>query len=119
MEYPFIICVWLLGVSYAKILFNSFPRLSRYFPDSSLLIVTGLIFGGLFRLIDTPIIDKTAYQLSADLFFLFLLPPIVFEAGYFMPKRVFFDNAGIILVFAVIGTLWNTFAIGQCLCITV
>lgn len=45
-------------------------------------------------------------------FFTFLLPPIMLEAGYFMPKKAFFNNIGTILTYAVIGTLFNAFAIG-------
>lgn len=50
--------------------------------------------------------------LTPDIFFLFMLPPIVMDAGYFMPNRRFFDNLGAILLFAVLGTIWNAVSIG-------
>jgi solute carrier family 9 (sodium/hydrogen exchanger), member 3 len=58
------------------------------------------------------IAGQTDYHLDARTFFLVLLPPIILEAGYFMPIRAFFDNIGTILLFAVVGTIWNAVAIG-------
>ncbi|KAF3839436.1 hypothetical protein F7725_018153 [Dissostichus mawsoni] len=50
--------------------------------------------------------------LDSRLFFLCLLPPIILDAGYFLPIRPFMENLGTILMFAVVGTLWNAFFIG-------
>ncbi|KAL2077763.1 hypothetical protein ACEWY4_027267 [Coilia grayii] len=52
---------------------------------------------------------------DTDAFFLFLLPPIVMDAGYFLPGWLFFNNLGTILLYAVPGTLWNALAIGYLL----
>lgn len=41
------------------------------------------------------------------------------NAGYFMPNRAFFRNWDSILVFAVVGTIFNTLTIGIALCILV
>uniref|UniRef100_A0A8C8CMF9 Sodium/hydrogen exchanger n=1 Tax=Oncorhynchus tshawytscha TaxID=74940 RepID=A0A8C8CMF9_ONCTS len=74
---------------------------------SCLLIVVGLLVGGLIKVIgeEPPVLDS-------QLFFLCLLPPIILDAGYFLPIRPFTENVGTILVFAVIGTLWNAFFMG-------
>ncbi|KAK2565796.1 Sodium/hydrogen exchanger 2 [Acropora cervicornis] len=37
---------------------------------------------------------------------------IVLEAGYFLQDRAFFDNIGTILLYAVVGTIFNTFTVG-------
>ena len=52
---------------------------------------------------------------QTDAFFLYILPPIVMEAGYFMPKRFFFANAGTILLYAFVGTIFNAMATGGAL----
>lgn len=77
-------------------------------PESCLLIVVGLLVGGaIYGVRHAP-----PPTLSADAFFLFLLPPIVLDAGYFLPGRLFFENLGTILLYAVPGTLWNALGIG-------
>ncbi len=74
------------------------------------MIILGLIVGGLLYV--TKLAEQKAYVLNSDTFFLFLLPPIILEAGYFMPNRPFFDNIGTILLFALANTLFNTILIG-------
>jgi sodium/hydrogen exchanger-like protein 3 len=44
-----------------------------------------------------------------------MLPPIIFDAGYFMPNRLFFDHLGTILLMAVVGTIFNAMCIGAAL----
>ena len=56
--------------------------------------------------------EQRIYTLNSDMFFLFLLPPIVLETGYFLPKRAFFDNLGTILLLAVLNKIFNTMCIG-------
>lgn len=77
-------------------------------PESCLLITVGLLVGGLIELAG----EKVPPVLDSQLFFLCLLPPIILDAGYFLPIRPFMENLGTILMFAVVGTLWNSFFIG-------
>ena len=80
-------------------------------PESCVLICLGLVVGGVAYSIDK---DHRIEQLlfNPDTFFLFILPPIVMEAGFFMPKEPFFENLGTILTYAIIGTIFNALAIG-------
>ncbi|MBN3299352.1 SL9A5 protein, partial [Amia calva] len=97
--------------SLAKILFHLSNSVTRLVPESCLLILLGLGLGGIVLAAT----NKPEYHLHPEHFFLFLLPPIVLDSGYFMPSRLFFDNLGAILMYAVVGTLWNSFATGLCL----
>lgn len=87
--------------------FHLNKKLSHIFPESCLLIIIGVIIGVILFFV-----QKHDNQLDAKMFFLILLPPIILDAGYFMPNRSFFDNLGTILLYAVIGTLLNTLWIG-------
>ena len=44
-------------------------------------------------------------EFNNEIFFTFILPPIIFAAGYNLRKSLFFENFGIISFFGVIGTL--------------
>ncbi|KAJ7304277.1 hypothetical protein JRQ81_011818, partial [Phrynocephalus forsythii] len=107
---PFEISLWILLACLMKLGFHVIPTISSIVPESCLLIVVGLLVGGLIKAVgeDPPI-------LKSDIFFLFLLPPIILDAGYFLPLRQFTENVGTILIFAVVGTLWNAFFVGSLL----
>uniref|UniRef100_A0A672HR57 Sodium/hydrogen exchanger n=1 Tax=Salarias fasciatus TaxID=181472 RepID=A0A672HR57_SALFA len=108
IQTPFEISLWVLLASLMKLGFHLIPRLSGIVPESCLLIVVGLLVGGLIRLAG----EKVPPVLDSRLFFLCLLPPIILDAGYFLPIRPFMENMGTILMFAVVGTLWNAFFVG-------
>uniref|UniRef100_H2SST5 Sodium/hydrogen exchanger n=1 Tax=Takifugu rubripes TaxID=31033 RepID=H2SST5_TAKRU len=104
---PFEISLWILLALLMKLGFHIIPRVSGIVPESCLLIVVGLLIGGIIRAM-----DEEAPVLDSKFFFLYLLPPIILDAGYFLPIRAFTENLGTILMFAVVGTLWNAFFVG-------
>ncbi|XP_047934685.2 sodium/hydrogen exchanger 5 isoform X1 [Anser cygnoides] len=111
VQVPCLVAAWILVASLAKIVFHLSRKVTSIVPESCLLILLGLGLGGIVL----AVAKKAKYQLEPNMFFLFLLPPIVLDSGYFMPSRLFFDNIGAILTYAVVGTLWNSFTTGTAL----
>uniref|UniRef100_A0A8B9WJU6 Sodium/hydrogen exchanger n=1 Tax=Bos mutus grunniens TaxID=30521 RepID=A0A8B9WJU6_BOSMU len=108
VQIPFEITLWILLASLAKIGFHLYHKLPTIVPESCLLIMVGILLGGIIFGVD----EKSPPAMKTDVFFLYLLPPIVLDAGYFMPTRPFFENIGTIFWYAVVGTLWNSIGIG-------
>ncbi|XP_076336569.1 putative Na(+)/H(+) antiporter nhx-9 isoform X2 [Tachypleus tridentatus] len=92
---PYIISLWIFVAGLAKI-------------ESCVLIVVGVLIGLLLFFTGL----KHVGPLTSEVFFLYMLPPIILDAGYFMPNRLFFDNMASILMYAVVGTIWNALTIG-------
>ncbi|XP_041858483.1 sodium/hydrogen exchanger 2 [Melanotaenia boesemani] len=111
IQIPFEITLWMLLASFAKIGFHVYHKITVWVPESCLLISIGLIVGGIMHSVN----EEPPAALTSNVFFLYMLPPIVLDSGYFMPTRPFFENIGTLLWFAVVGTLWNSIGIGMSL----
>ncbi|XP_034550315.1 sodium/hydrogen exchanger 2 isoform X2 [Notolabrus celidotus] len=111
IQIPFEITLWILLASFAKIGFHVYHKITIWVPESCLLITIGLIVGGIMHSVN----EEPPAVLSSNVFFLYMLPPIVLDSGYFMPTQPFFENIGTVLWFAVVGTLWNSIGIGMSL----
>ncbi|KAJ7973418.1 Sodium/hydrogen exchanger [Quillaja saponaria] len=77
---------------------------NRWVNESITALVIGLSTGVIILLISG---GKSSHLLvfSEDLFFIYLLPPIIFNAGFQVKKKQFFVNFITIVMFGAIGTL--------------
>jgi len=82
--------------------FHSCEVLEKYVPESCLLIIIGVIVGIITFFASH---SHQLIEFDTQMFFLVILPPIIMDAGYFMPTRAFFDQLGTILLHAIIATL--------------
>ncbi|XP_019340469.2 sodium/hydrogen exchanger 4 [Alligator mississippiensis] len=108
VQIPCEVTLWILLASLAKIGFHLYHRLPRLMPESCLQIAVGVLVGAIIFGTD----HKSPPVMNTNIYFLYLLPPIVLKEGYFMPTRPFFENIGSILWWSVLGALLNAFGIG-------
>ncbi|XP_064204854.1 sodium/hydrogen exchanger 3-like isoform X1 [Anguilla rostrata] len=105
---PYIVALWIFVSWICKMVFELNHKLTSVIPESGLLILIGFVLGGIIWAAD----HAQTFALSPMVFFFYLLPQIILDAGYFMPNKLFFGNMGAILTFAIIGTCWNAAALG-------
>lgn len=108
---PFVFTVFIILAGFTKIVFHHANFLSSIVPESCMLILLGTMVGGIAHFTRSDYVPN----FSPDLFFLFLLPPIILESAYSLHDSAFFSNIGTILLFAVLGTIINAFTIGPSL----
>ena len=76
-----------------------------YMNDTNVAILLGAIGGVLLRILP----NDMHLRFEPEILYYVLLPPIIFEAGYSLQKRHFFENFGTILFLAIFGTFVATF----------
>ncbi|XXG64828.1 hypothetical protein AAC387_Pa05g2680 [Persea americana] len=86
---------------------------SRWMNESITALAIGLVTGVVILLVSR---GKSSHILvfSEDLFFIYLLPPIIFNAGFQVKKKQFFRNFMTIMLFGAIGTLISSSIISFC-----
>ncbi|KAJ3608884.1 hypothetical protein NHX12_023413 [Muraenolepis orangiensis] len=119
---PFLVALWILvagvgkmgrwggggGVGGGRWFIEANHHVTNYVPESALLICIGFLLGGVIWGAD----KVQTFTLTPTVFFFYLLPQIILDAGYTMPNKLFFSNLGAILVYAIIGTCWNAASVG-------
>ncbi|KAL5732028.1 Sodium/hydrogen exchanger 6 [Ranunculus cassubicifolius] len=75
-----------------------------YLPEASASLLIGLIVGGLANISNTESSIRTWFNFHEEFFFLFLLPPIIFQSGFSLAPKPFFANFGAIVTISIFGT---------------
>jgi len=88
-------------------------RKVRLLGEAGFALLLGVVAGFLVYAANGFSRERTHYiTFQKEFFFLFLLPPIIFEAGFGVEVGPFFRNFGAICVLAFLGTAVSTFAVG-------
>uniref|UniRef100_A0A2P2LSG7 Sodium/hydrogen exchanger 1 n=1 Tax=Rhizophora mucronata TaxID=61149 RepID=A0A2P2LSG7_RHIMU len=76
----------------------------RWANESTTALLLGLCAGAVVLLVSKGHSSRILV-FDEDLFFLYLLPPIIFNAGFQVKKKQFFKNFTVILLFGIFGTM--------------
>jgi len=86
-----------------------------FLPGPATAVVLGAVLGLFIRLTANEGDIPSELGFSGEIFFLILLPIIIFQAGYSLRKKEFFGQLVSILTFSVVGTALAAFVIGTVL----
>ncbi|CBY24280.1 unnamed protein product [Oikopleura dioica] len=86
----------------------------HHVPESVSVVFLGAVIGLIGKILKNLNLSTYIHEemLSPQAFFVILLPPIIFEAGYSLHKGNFFTNLGSICIFAIAGTIISTVLVG-------
>ncbi|XP_063216017.1 sodium/hydrogen exchanger 2-like isoform X2 [Bacillus rossius redtenbacheri] len=124
----FAFSLFIVTAGLAKVAFHH-AHLSTHIPESCLMIIVGITVGGFIYLSGVPVPSNEENHVvpqlhvrefailtfTPRLFFLVLLPPVILESAYSLYDQAFSCNFYTIMLYAVVGTIFNMFTIGPIL----
>lgn len=103
-------------------------RLNAVFSEAALVLMVGMITGGITRSIQAisstnqntdddavaveSVLANSILSFSPNVFFMALLPPILFHSGYGLRRELFYRHIKPIALFAAVGTLLSALVTG-------
>ncbi|CAK4080960.1 unnamed protein product [Aphanomyces euteiches] len=97
-----------------SILFSNYAAHHKHWyflPEAAATIFVGMC-GGVLYVLHSDSVTESLATFDPSIFFVGLLPPIIFNSGYTMKRRFFFDNITAIVTYAVAGTTISSFVVG-------
>jgi len=83
----------------------------NFLPEAGVGVLMGVLASGIAHYGGFTIIESHE-KFDFEFFMIWLLPPIIFDAGYNMDVKAFLANLGPTMFFAFIGTFASTFVVG-------
>uniref|UniRef100_A0AAF5HXN1 Sodium/hydrogen exchanger n=1 Tax=Strongyloides stercoralis TaxID=6248 RepID=A0AAF5HXN1_STRER len=108
---PLVLTMFIAAMGLFKVVYHTTGIFKDFVPESCCLIILGMILG-FFFLGDSNHENIKFLEFDSNIFFFYLLPPIIFESAYSLKDSAFIDNLGTILLYAVLGTILNIAIIG-------
>lgn len=99
------------------------PALNSIFPEAGMVLLVGAVAGLFVNLLLIPTnnpnddtysggsVVQSLLSFSPNVFFVALLPPIIFNSGYHLRRELFFRHIVPITLFAVVGTVVSAISV--------